>query len=52
MNSKTMSIPKGAKHTEERATFTLDINHFDASVILTLIDYNKNEQFGNDAMEQ
>jgi thiamine biosynthesis lipoprotein ApbE len=52
MSSKAMNIPKGAKHTEARATFTLDIDHTETAVILALIDYNEKEQFGNDAMEQ
>jgi hypothetical protein len=47
-----MSIPKVAKHISDGGTFILDITHTEAAVILTLIDYNKNELFGNDVMEQ
>jgi hypothetical protein len=52
MSSTAISIPKGAKHTEERATFTLDIVYTETTVVLTLIDNNKTEHLGNDAMEQ
>lgn len=52
MDPKTVNIPKGTTHKQERSTFTLDIVHTETAVTLTLIDHNENGQLRNNAIDQ